>query len=533
LEEEKKMQPQTANSARLKLGTGSKSAEEIFSSVLKRWRQRIGYCSILAAIPATGLSSHVSEARSDGMKKPNVSVAERVAKRPPRLNMSFSTPALLKRQSDFRLPHQNPSFVSNDDCPGRAIPGATYTAAAPYIDTGDTRGANDTVNHLVYYYYYSFDAAGPDHIYSFTLTNRGANPQIQVSAISGTYKPLIYISTSDSMPCPAGTGNSLFSWWPPVQAAPGGTATISSDSMNFLPLNVPIYLFIDSPVNDATGSGTYSIRMQDVTIAGPAANPNPINNPDFFVRQQYLDFLLREPDTGGFNDWLNVLNNCNPSQGGLGSPPECDRVHVSSGFFRSTEFGERGYWIYRYYDAALGRRPQFAEFVPDLRRLSGFTTEQEQEAARASFAADIMARSEFTSIYGGLTTPANAAQFIAKLEEKAQVTLPETVPPTESGQPPQYGRSELIQRLQGGQFTAAQTLRAFIEQKVVFDAFFYRAFVAMQYFGYLQRDPEPAGYDDWVFVLTNGRGSIPPGDYRHLIFGFIYSVEYRTRFGPP
>jgi hypothetical protein len=84
-----------------------------------------------------------------------------------------------------------------------------------------------------------------------------------------------------------------------------------------------------------------------------------------------------------------------------------------------------------------------------------------------------------------------------------------------------------------GEFTAAQTLRAFIEQKVVFDAFFYRAFVAMQYFGYLLRDPEPAGYDDWVDVLTNGRGTIAPGDFRHLIFGFFYSVEYRQRFGPP
>jgi hypothetical protein len=86
--------------------------------------------------------------------------------------------------------------------------------------------------------------------------------------------------------------------------------------------------------------------------------------------------------------------------------------------------------------------------------------------------------------------------------------------------------------MQSGEFTAAQSLRAFIEQKVVFDAFFIRAFVAMQYFGYLQRDPDQAGYDDWVDVLTNGRGSILPGDFRHLVFGFFFSVEYRERFGP-
>jgi hypothetical protein len=206
-------------------------------------------------------------------------------------------------------------------------------------------------------------------------------------------------------------------------------------------------------------------------------------------------------------------------------------VHVSSGFFRSTEFGERGYFAYRFYHASLARRPQFAEFVPDMRRLSGFLTPAEQEAAISAFIADFMQKPEFLSIYAGLTDAAHAAQFIAKLEEKAQVTLPATTT-TLPGQPPQYGRQELINKMANGEFTTAQTLRAFIEQKVVFDAFFFRAFVAMQYFGYLLRDPEDAGYNDWVDVLTNGRGPIPPGDFRHLIFGFVWSVEYRQRFGP-
>jgi hypothetical protein len=286
-------------------------------------------------------------------------------------------------------------------------------------------------------------------------------------------------------------------------------------------------------LSNATGMSLGSPTTTTITIVdNDTTASNSFDSNPFIVRQQYLDFLLREPDPGGFNDWLTVLTNCNPGQGGLGSPPGCDRVHVSSGFFRSTEFGERGYWIYRFYHGALGRRPQFAEFTPDMRRLSGFLSASEQEAARAAFVADFMARPEFTAIYGGLTTAGTAAQFIAKLEEKAQVTLPATVPPTQPGQPPQYGRAELIQKMASGEFTAAQTLRAFIEQKVVFDAFFYRAFVAMQYFGYLLRDPEPAGYDDWVDVLTNGRGTIAPGDFRHLIFGFFYSVEYRKRFGP-
>lgn len=249
---------------------------------------------------------------------------------------------------------------------------------------------------------------------------------------------------------------------------------------------------------------------------------------DYFVLQQYIDFLGRMPDTGGFNDWLNVLNTCS-NQGKLGADPACDRIHVSSGFFRSTEFGERGYWIYRFYHAALGARPLLAQFKPDIRRLNGVQTPDQLEANRAAFIADFMARPAFQNVYGGLTGAGSASQFVAKLEQQANVTLPAAAT-TDPGQPPQYGRTELIQKMSSGQFTAAQTLRAFIEQKVVFDAFFYRSFVAMQYFGYLGRDPEQAGYDDWVDVLTNGRGSIQPGDYRHLIFGFVYSVEYRDKF---
>ena len=249
---------------------------------------------------------------------------------------------------------------------------------------------------------------------------------------------------------------------------------------------------------------------------------------DYFVFQQYVDFLGRMPDSGGFNDWLNVLNTCS-NQGKLGADPGCDRVHVSSGFFRSTEFGERGYWIYRFYHGVLGNRPLLAQFKPDIRRLNGFQSPQELENNRTAFITDFMTRPAFQNIYNGLTNSANAAQFIAKLEETAGVTLPSSTT-TEPGQPPQYGRNELIQKMQSGEFTAGQTLRAFIEQKVVFDKYFYRAFVAMQYFGYLNRDPEDAGYNDWVDVLTNGRGNILPGDFRHLIFGFVWSVEYRDKF---
>jgi len=311
--------------------------------------------------------------------------------------------------------------------------------------------------------------------------------------------------------------------------SPDGTKIIGSQGGD---------LFVMNP----DGSGLTNItNTNDKHEQSPSWQPlplppvvNPIDDPQFFVRQQYLDFLNREPDSAGYNDWLSVLYSCGTNQGGLGSDPACDRVHVSSGFFRSPEFGEKGYWIYRFFESSLGRRPQFAEFLPEMQKLSGSLTDAELAARKADFIARFMQLPEFTNIYAGITDSTHAAQFITKLEEKARVTLPASAT-TESGQPPQYGRQQLIDLMSSGQFNAAQTLRAFIEQKVVWDTYFYRAFVAMQYFGYLRRDPEAAGYDDWVDVLTNGRASagVQPGDYRHLIFGFIYSIEYRGRFGQP
>jgi thermitase len=279
------------------------------------------------------------------------------------------------------------------------------------------------------------------------------------------------------------------------------------------------------------GANPVTVTIMDDDEPG-AANPI-VNDVRFFVRQQYLDFLNREPDAAGFADWQNVLNNCGPNRGFLGSPSECDRVHVSSGFYRSPEFTERGYLIYRFYEAVLGRLPLYREFIPDMAYISGYgLSAGQQEQKVAAFTSGFMQRQEFADKYGPATA-ANAARFISALEQTAKVTLPEVVPAAQPGQPQQYGRPELIARMESGQLSPAEGLRAFIEQKIVFDRFFYRGFVAMQYFGYLRRDPDQAGYDDWVDVLEHGRDKIAPGDYRHLIFGFIYSEEYRKRFGQP
>jgi (2Fe-2S) ferredoxin len=282
------MKVEITNTKRLNiLGNGDLlSNRENLTAVFKQWRQKLGYFTMFAAFPAI-LTSHAQEALADEAKKPEMRQDERTASLVERLNKSRSNSGLLRRQSNFLLPHQKGNFditsvlAGGDDCPGNPVPAGTYTAAAPFTDTGNTTGANNTVGSLSSYYYSSYSAEGPDQIYSFTLTSRGANPQIQVSATSDTYSPLIYI-LGGRFPgrCPAGTNNFVSNNLVHSYAAQGGTATLNSQQMNFLPLNVPLYLFIDSPRSGANDSGPYTLRMQDVGIS-PAVPPPPRTRFDF------------------------------------------------------------------------------------------------------------------------------------------------------------------------------------------------------------------------------------------------------------
>ena len=71
-------------------------------------------------------------------------------------------------------------------------------------------------------------------------------------------------------------------------------------------------------------------------------------------------------------------------------------------------------------------------------------------------------------------------------------------------------------------------LRAIADSDQVLAAEFNRAFVAMQYYGYLRRTPEQKGYNDWLNYLN-----AHPNDFREMVRGFVHSVEYRMRFGRP
>ena|GEM_PF-1511822 len=252
---------------------------------------------------------------------------------------------------------------------------------------------------------------------------------------------------------------------------------------------------------------TALLRIVDNDVA--PATQNPIDGVEFFVTQQYIDFLGRLPDTIGFANWVATLNGC--PNGGLGEfdNPDCDRVHVSSGFFLSVEFRQRGYFAYRFYEVALDRRPTYAEFVPDMVLVGGAQSPESEVLSKAAYTDAWTQRPEFKSRYDGLS---NAA-YVNMLEANAEVIISD--------------KATLIAALDGGTMNRGQVLRNIVENTAVADRFFNRAFVTMQYFGYLRRDPDTVGFQNWLDTLN-----ADPNNFRHMIFGFIYSTEYRQRFGP-
>ena len=87
-----------------------------------------------------------------------------------------------------------------------------------------------------------------------------------------------------------------------------------------------------------------------------------------------------------------------------------------------------------------------------------------------------------------------------------------------------------------GAKSRAQVLRQIAEHQNLANAEINRAFVLMQYFGYLRRNPNDTpdsdytGYDFWLIKLNQFNG-----DYigAEMVKAFLTSTEYRKRFGAP
>jgi YVTN family beta-propeller protein len=264
----------------------------------------------------------------------------------------------------------------------------------------------------------------------------------------------------------------------------------------------------------------------------PTANASDVSA--FFVFQHYNDFLNRDPDTAGLNFWIGEIENCSPK-------PQCievKRINVSAAFFLSIEFQETGFLVYRAAQASFGNLPgkpvpiTFSNLMTDGQRIGrnvqvGVGNWQAQlETNKVAFFQGWVQRPEFLAVYPNSMSP---AQFIDKLNTNTgdALTQPE--------------EDALVAQLSNNNNVAG---RALAVRQVAENAEFNRrqvnrAFVLMQYFGYLRRNPDDVGFDGspdpnfngfnfWLNKLNEFNGNFV---HAEMVKAFILSIEYRQRFG--
>jgi len=313
----------------------------------------------------------------------------------------------------------------------------------------------------------------------------------------------------------------------------------------FKSINIPL-------TNDAYAEGneTFTVSLSNpigASLGSPSAatitiadnesvnGVNAIDTADFFVHQHYIDFLNREPDPPGFGFWTNQITSCGTDQQCI----DVRRINVSAAFFLSIEFQETGFLVYRMYKAAYGNLPgapvplRLSEFLPDTQQIGkgvvvGQTGwEQQLENNKVAFALDFVTRARFVSAYPTTLTP---AQFVDMLYLNAGVT------------PSPSERTSVIGEFGSATSTTDTPARGRVLRRVAENSTFTqqetnRAFVLMQYFGYLRRNPNDppeanldfAGYNFWLNKLNQFGGNFVNAE---MVKAFILSGEYRQRFGP-
>ena len=270
-----------------------------------------------------------------------------------------------------------------------------------------------------------------------------------------------------------------------------------------------------------TSNGVFRIADSVVT-----PTTNPVDDPRFFVDQQYRDFLNRQPDSSGESFWTSQIMAC-------GGDPQCvqvARINDSAAFYLSIEFQQTGYLVYRTYKAAYGNLPgapipvKFSEFLTDTREVSqGLVVLQDGwqatlEDNKQAFLSEFVERSRFTSAFPDSITP---DQFVDALNSHAGNPLSSAE------------RDQLASDLSSQTKSRAEVLRAIAEHPNLVNAEFDHAFVLMQYFGYLRRDPNSgadsdfSGYNFWLNKLDAFNGDFTQAE---MVKAFIGSGEYRQRF---
>lgn len=366
---------------------------------------------------------------------------------------------------------------------------------------------------------------------SLTVTRSGnsaSSASVAYGTSNGTAKEgRNYVAAFGAVNFAAGETSKTFTVLIIDNAFVDGARTVS------LALSNPTGAVLSTP---ATASLT--INENDISVGA-----NPIDQARPFVQLHYYDFLSRYPDQSGWDFWTNQITSC-------GSDASCidvKRVNVSAAYFLSIEFQQTGYLVERLYKVAYGDAVgtstfgsshtlpvpivRLNEFLPDTQQISqgvvvGQTGwEQAIENNKVTFTTEFVQRSRFTS---ALPTSVTPTEFVNKLYANAGLAAIGTA------------YVAVIAEFHGAANTAdlaarARALRSVAENATLSTNEFNRAFVLMQFFGYLRRNPNDpqdtnyTGYDFWLTKLNQFNGSFVNAD---MVKAFITSSEYRQRFGP-
>jgi hypothetical protein len=281
--------------------------------------------------------------------------------------------------------------------------------------------------------------------------------------------------------------------------------------------NEPSFLIVTINSDDAGGS------------------PNPVDNSSFFVRQHYRDFLNRDPDAAGFAFWINEIESC-------GTDAQCrdiKRINVSAAFFLSIEFQETGYLVYRAYKSAFGDATspnvpgavpviRLAEFSADSQRVGrdvqvGIGNWQQQlEDNKNAYLLEFVQRNRFITAFPLAMT---AEEFVTKLDQHAGGVL---------SAEEHLQLVSLLGPTPEDPLKRAAVLRKVAEDTDLNQRELNRAFVLMQYYGYLRRNPDDpqdtnfGGWKFWLDKLNEFGGNFIQAE---MVKAFLVSGEYRERFG--
>ena len=226
----------------------------------------------------------------------------------------------------------------------------------------------------------------------------------------------------------------------------------------------------------------------------------PVPDARFFVAQQYADLLGREPDQPTLDKLAGQLIQC-------GNRSDCLRARkldVFTDLLVENELSSTVVVMYGVYSVALGRQPRFSEFESD--RSSGI-----------ALATSLVERPEFKRRFPATMKPVEFVDSVlASLIQSTGVDL--------SGE-----RTALLNLFEGPNGRAAVLAQVASDQRVI-DANYNHALVLYQYFAYLRRNPDEAGYNTWVNTLKR-KPLRDPEAMRSLVCNFLNSAEYQTRFG--